>query len=136
MYLTLALVVFFAAIITFFSQEFIRLFKKIFAIWGAKTVLPLLLASWIIYTFDYWVMWIIYYCRELLYGASSGLAHIVPSQNYGYKIAMILLLTFLSVVPVLLLDLLSKRRTYRHYPYPYLTSSIIFITTALILLVI
>ena len=61
MLFTLAAVVFFAAIVTFFSQEFIGIFKKIFAIKGAKLILPLLLASWCIINFNYLVLWVVYY---------------------------------------------------------------------------
>jgi len=61
MLFTLAAVVFFAAIVTFFSQEFIGIFKKIFAIKGAKLILPLLLASWCIINVNYLVLWVVYY---------------------------------------------------------------------------
>lgn len=136
MLITLALVVLFAAIMVFFSQEFIRTFKKIFAIKGAKLVLPLAAASWLVYNFDYWCLWVLYYIREVLNYLISLLSHIMPFHQYARSLSMIVLLTILSVVPVLVIDVIHRRRTYKPFAYPYLTSTLIWIVSTLLLIVV
>ncbi|CZJ12734.1 hypothetical protein SCZ71_09165 [Legionella pneumophila serogroup 1] len=136
MLLTLALVILFATIMVFFSQEFIRTFKKILAIKGAKLLVPLGIASWLIYNFDYLFIWVIYYIREVLQAVLAFLTRIMPFKPYSTSIALIILLTTVSVGPVLLLDLIYRKRTYKGYDYPYLTSTLILIFCTLILLVV
>ncbi|HAT9660178.1 TPA: hypothetical protein JBD28_08950, partial [Legionella pneumophila subsp. pneumophila] len=108
MLLTLALVILFATIMVFFSQEFIRTFKKILAIKGAKLLVPLGIASWLIYNFDYLFIWVIYYIREVLQAVLAFLTRIMPFKPYSTSIALIILLTTVSVGPVLLLDLIYR----------------------------
>ena len=129
MLLPLAIAVFSAAIFVFFSQEFIRAIKKILAIKGANLIIPLALASWVIYSFDYWFLWLIIYYREVLRQLLALLMYAIPYQ----PVALILLLTLISIVPVFVLDWLSRKRTFKPYPYPYLTSTIIWITTSLLI---
>lgn len=136
MLLTLALVILFTAIMVFFSHEFIGTFKKIFGIKGAKLLIPLGLASWLIYNFDYLFIWAIYYIREVLQVFLSFLTYIMPFQKYAASVALIILLTVVSVLPVLLLDLVKRKRTYKGYAYPYLTSTLILIFCTIILFVV
>ncbi len=135
MYLTLALVVFVFSIIVFFSQEFTNIFKKIFAISGAKILLPLAICSWGVYTFDVWFLWGIYYIRDLLHMAVASLMRLLPFQKGAQPIASILLLTLLSVVPSLFIQWLTFRKRYVEFKYPYLTSTIIWITSSILLLI-
>lgn len=130
MYLTLALVVFSAAILVLFSQEFIGFFKKIFAIKGAKLFLPLLIASWLVVDFEDIFVWGLYYFREILNAIVLFLSQIIPFQG-AYSIVLIILLTIISVVPVFLFDMYLIKKTYKHYEYPYITSTLIWIITAL-----
>ena len=136
MLLTLAMLVFFASIFVFFSQEFIRTFKRIFEIPGAKLVIPLAIGSWLVLTFDYWFLWAIYYCREILQTLLTVLVHIMPFQQGAATIALIILLTVLSVFPVFVIDWIIRKRTYNAYRFPYLTSTLIWISSAVILLLI
>lgn len=136
MYLTLALVVFFAAILVLFSQEFIRLFKRIFAVKGAKLLLPLAFASWFVYTFDYWGLWGIYYYREFLQTLVAFLMDLMPFHVGANAIATIILLTFISVAPVFLIKFILWKKHYKHYQYPYLTSTLIWLISAVLLLVV
>lgn len=136
MYLTLAMVVFFASIMVFFSQEFINTFKRIFAIKGAKTIIPIAIASWAVYTFDYWFLWAIYYYREFLKACLTLLTDMIPFHRGADSIALIVLLTLLSVLPMSILMWYRRYRNYKPYGYPYLTSALIIITSAVILLVI
>jgi len=135
MLFTLAAVVFCAAIFVFFSQEFISTFKKIFAIKGAPLILPLAAASLVIYSFDYWCLLAVYYYRQVLNSMVSFLTMLIPLGQISSYIAAILVLTFISVIPVLVLDLVSRKKTYKPYPYPYLTSSIIWLISAFILII-
>ena len=135
MLITLAVVVFFASIFVFFSQEFIRTFKRLFAIKGAKLILPLAAASWFVYKFELWVLWAIYYYREVLLNMVTLVTHILPFKRAAPGIALILVLTLLSVVPVFIADFIFKKRTFRPYPYPYLTSSLIWVLNAVVLVV-
>lgn len=135
MYLTLALVVLCAAIIVLFSQEFIRTFKNIFKIKGMILILPLAIASWLVYNFDYWVLWVLYYYREVLNAIISFLSGIMPFQQGASSIIAILLLTGLSVIPVFLLEWFLWKKHYKRYQYPYLTSTLIWIVSSILLLV-
>ena len=134
MLFTLAAVVFCAAIFVFFSQEFIRTFKKIFAIKGAILILPLAAASWIIFNFDNWVFLGIYYCRDVLHAIVTFLTRIIPLGQASSYVASILLLTVISVGPIFLLDWYFLKKTYKPYPHPYLTSTLIWLVSAFILI--
>ncbi|MBL7479462.1 hypothetical protein [Legionella bononiensis] len=134
MLLTLALVIFAAAIMILFAQEFIRTFKKIFAIKGAKLFLPLLLGSWLVLNFDYLCLWGFYYYQEILNAIVVFLAGLIPIQSIARPLVLIIVLTLISVVPVVLLDLYLVKKTYKHYEYPYLTSTLIWIITAVMFL--
>ena len=87
MLLTLALVVFLATIVTLFSQEFIGLFKKIISIKGAELILPLALASWIIFKFVFWFDWALHYYHEFLNQVVKAVAWIFPSSTPSLSIS-------------------------------------------------
>lgn len=135
MLLTLAIVVFFASIFVFFSQEFIKTGKKIFSIKGAPLILPLAIASWLLYQFSSWILWGLYYYGEVLTKLRKILMMVIPFQQLGYPLATIIVLTVISVLPVVLLDIYLKHKTYKGYKYPYTTSSIIWIISVVVLLV-
>ncbi len=136
MLFTLAAVVFFAAIMTFFSQEFIRTFKKIMDIKGAKLILPLLVASWLVLNYDYWALWVVYYYREILHGCVRMLAYIIPFKQISFYIADILVLTIISIVPVFCYDFfVYRKKNYKPYPHSYLVITIIWLINALTLIV-
>jgi hypothetical protein len=134
MYLTLALVVLFASIAVFFSQEFISVFKKLFAIKGVKLFLPLFLASWFVFTFDYWALWIVYYYREMLQICLTFLVSIMPFQEFAEQVSLVIFLWAISVLPVFIIDQVLRRKTYKGYQYPNVTSMIVFLVSAILLL--
>ena len=136
MLLTLALVIFAAAIMILFSQEFIRTFKKIFAIKGAKLLLPLFIGSWLVLNFDYLCLWGFYYYQEILNAIAVFFAGLIPIQSIARPLVLIIILTLISVVPVVLLDLYLVKKTFKHYEYPYLTSTLIWIITATMFIVV
>ncbi|MFI4919546.1 MAG: hypothetical protein ACHP65_08320 [Legionellales bacterium] len=133
MLLTVALVAICSAIIMAFSQEFYGLFKKIAEIKGALLLLPLALASWAVYAFDYWLLWAVYYGRECLQVVLTFLVYLIPFKQGALSVAIILLLTLSSVAPIFLLDWYLKKQKYATYPYPYVTSAIIWLVCAMLL---
>lgn len=134
MYITLALVVLLGAIFVLFSQDFIKVIKKILGIKGAKLILPIALASWCIYTFNYYVLWGLYYCHEALQSITAFFAKFIPFKSIATPIVTILFLTFISVAPVFLLDWYLWKKSYKHYQYPYLTSTLIWIVCSALLI--
>ncbi|MCL5273041.1 MAG: hypothetical protein M1486_07070, partial [Gammaproteobacteria bacterium] len=61
---------------------------------------------------------------------------IIPFNKGAYSSVLIIILTLISVVPVVLLDMYLVKKTYKHYEYPYLTSTLIWIISALVFVVI
>ncbi|KTC89765.1 hypothetical protein OQJ18_07715 [Fluoribacter dumoffii] len=136
MLLTLALLVLLSSILVFFSEEFGKAIKKLFAIKGAKLIIPLFAASWLIYSYNFWVLWGIFYLREILHNVLNFLVQILPFQKGAVPLVLIFMLTFISVVPVVILDMLSRRRNFKGYQYPYLTSGIIWILSVALLIIV
>lgn len=135
MLVTFALVVFFAAIVIVFSQEFINLFKAVFAYKTTQILLPLLAASWLIYTYDYWILWGVYYYQLILSSTVLFLTQLLAPYSIKSSMIVIMVLTLISVLPVFILNIIWKKRTLRAYPYPYITSTLIWIISALLWLV-
>lgn len=135
MLVTLAFLVFFSSILVVFSDEFIKTFKKIFAIKGAKLLIPLFLASWLIYTFDFWFLWVVFYLRELLIYILDLLTSMMPFKQGSDSVALVIVLTVVSVVPVFILDAHSRRSNFKKYKYPYVTSWLIWILCVVLLII-
>jgi hypothetical protein len=135
MLLTLTLVVLVGSIVVFFSEEFIKSFKKLFKIKGATLFLPLFVASWLVYSFDFWFLWTIFYLREIVYQVLIFLEWIMPFQRGAESVSIVILLTTLSVVPVIIIDVIMRKKTYWGYKYPYITSGIIWIFCVFLLIV-
>lgn len=136
MLLTLALVVLFGAILVFFSEEFGKTIKKLFAIKGAKLIIPLFVVSWLIFSFDFWVLWAILYLRDMLHAVLNFLVQIMPFQKWAVQVVQVFMLTFLSVVPVLILNFISQKKTYKSYKHPHLTSGVIWILSVVLIIII
>ncbi|MBN9226889.1 MULTISPECIES: hypothetical protein [Legionella] len=136
MLLTLALVILFGAILVFFSEEFGKTIKKLFAIKGAKLIIPLFVVSWLIFSFDFWVLWAILYLRDMLHAVLNFLVQIMPFQKWAVQVVQVFMLTFLSVVPVLILNFISQKKTFKSYKHPYLTSGIIWILSVVLIIII
>src|SRR5690242_2585874 len=124
MLMTLAMVVLLGAIIVIFSDEFIKLFKKLFNLKGAKLFLPLFIASWLIYSFDFWFLWAIFYAREIVHAVLDFLIMLMPFKKGAESVSLVILLTILAVAPVFIIDAIIRRNTYWGYKYPHITSII------------
>ncbi len=135
MLFTLAFVIFIAAIIVFFSQEFVSLFKKILVIRGAKLLVPLAIASWAVYAFEEGWVWLIYYFRECFHTLSSFLMILLPVP-YSADIAMIVLFTAAAILPLLIWDTVTHKRAFMWYQYSFATASYIWLVTVMIILIV
>lgn len=130
---SLVLIVCCAAIIIFFSQEFKRLFKKIFAIRGAKLVLPLAVASWFVFTYSDVVNEGLLAIQDKLNLMNNFLLMLFPTFSLTADLILIILLTMVSVGPVLLIHWYFMKKYYKPFPYPYLLSTLIWIICAFVL---
>lgn len=136
MLLTLALVVFAGAIFIFFSQEFMRTLKKIFAIKGAKLLLPLAIASWLVFNFDFWFLWIIYYTREVLQALFSPINWFIPVHWGSASLALVVFLTLIATVPIVIIDWIMRKRTYKTFPHPYFASTLIWLISSFLMIIV
>ncbi|WP_058535681.1 hypothetical protein [Legionella saoudiensis] len=134
MLFTMTLVILLGAIAVFFSQEFLGFIKKVFAVKGVKLFLPLLAASWFVFSFGDWVIWGITYYRELLATVLTFIVAIIPLPQIAEYTALVIVLTVVSVLPVYLIDLYMRKRSYKSYNYPYTTSTLLFIVSTFVLL--
>ena len=131
---TLAAIVVIAAIVCFFAQEFGRLFKSILAIKWMNVILPLAFASYLVCDFQVFFMQVIGDIRTFLLDLLQYIEMIFPVNSYVISIIVILYLTALSILPVVLLDIYHRKRTFKPYPYPYLTSTLLWITCSLLMI--
>lgn len=134
MLFTLTLVILLGAIAVFFSQEFLGIIKKIFAVKGVKLFLPLLVASWLVFSFGGWLVLMLTYYRETLVKIVTISVSILPLPQIAGYVALVMVLTLVSVLPVYLIDLFMRKRSYKSYAYPQITSLLIFIVSTFILL--
>lgn len=132
---TLAGVIVFSAVLIFFSQELIGFIKKIMSIKGAKLVLPLFFISWVVYSFELWILWVLLGYQKYLNIICLFLEQINPYKSVAQPVAVIVILTVISVLPVYILDKIVQKRVYHRYKYPYITSAIIWIITAILFIV-
>jgi hypothetical protein len=135
MLFTLTLVIFLSSILVFFSEEFIKSFKKIWSIKGVKLFLPLFAVSWIITTYEFWFLWGMFYVYEFFHDTLIFLVKIMPFKYGATSVALVILLTLLSVVPVLIIDFFTRKKTYTPYKYTYVTSAMIWIFGVVILVI-
>ncbi|WP_133135764.1 hypothetical protein [Legionella rowbothamii] len=134
MLFTLTMVILLGAITVFFSQEFLGVIKKIFAVKGVKLFLPLLVASWFVFSFSDWVILAITWYREILVKIFTVLVSIIPLPQIAEHVTVVIVLTLVSVLPVFLIDLFMRKRSYKSYNYPYITSTLLFIVSTFVLL--
>jgi len=136
MYITLILAVLFTAIVVFFSQEFINMFKKIFAIPGAKLILPLMLASWLVEYFEDWLLWILLGIKNALHQVVYWLNALIPFERGSISIAHTILLFLLASLPVwILIAVVKYKGKYDPWPYTYELGAILWLTAAILLTV-
>lgn len=134
MLFTLAVVVFVAAIVVFFSQEIIGVFKSLFEIKGAKLILPLAIGSWIYCYLYYWCLLGITYYKEALDSVVSFLNYLVPEGTFYQLGVLVFVFTVIAVLPVFLLTWYLFKRSYKRYAYPYTTSTLLWLSCVFLLI--
>lgn len=132
--LTLAVMLGIVASIAFFSQEIHKIIKKIFAIRGMPLFLPLALASIMVYEFQPLAVALLHLLSNYLLQFYHLIIAILPSSAYADSLALIIVLTLVSIIPVLLLQWHAYRKTQKAYPHPYLLSTLIWIISVLLLI--
>jgi hypothetical protein len=129
---TLALVVFFAAIVLFFSQELIGLIKKIFEIRGAKLFLPLAIASFAVYELNFWFLWIIFYYKDFLQSSWSLIHNFLPASPTNTSVSYIIVLTGVSVIPVVLWGFITRKSRYKGHAHSHVASILIWVISVML----
>jgi hypothetical protein len=100
MLVTLAAVVLIASIAVFFSQEFVRLFKKIMGIPGVKLLLPLVLASLLLETYEVWGYWILKHCHLALHILVYKITVLLPFETGALLLMRVIFLFLFGSAPV------------------------------------
>ena len=96
----LACAVLFTAIIGFFSQEFVRLFRRIFSIRGMKLILPLLIASLVVESDVIWGGFLLSSLRTMLVSFEHTLIAVFHFPSAARFVIRVIFLTLVAVAPV------------------------------------
>ncbi len=110
MIVTLALVVFCSSIVAFFSQEFIRMFKKLFSIPGVKLFLPLAIASLLIEMHEEFGFWVLTWGQLQLHRIINAVARFLPFDTGSVLLVRIVFLFCLAILPVLVFRFGVKKK--------------------------
>lgn len=136
MLLTVAIFIFCSAIFIFFSQEIMSVLKKILEIKIVQLILPLLIGSWLVSAYPLWCIETIISFREFLSQSLLLLSQIAFFEKTTPALAGVALLTSLTLLPVFCLNWITKKRNKRDYSYPYMTSTLIFVVSAVLMIAI
>ena len=110
----LACAVLFTAIIGFFSQEFVRLFRRIFSIRGMKLILPLLIASLVVESDVIWGGFLLSSLRTMLVSFEHTLIAVFHFPSAARFVIRVIFLTLVAVAPVCVVVIAAwkKKRFY------------------------
>ncbi|KTD61507.1 hypothetical protein [Legionella spiritensis] len=133
MLLTITLVLLGTSILVFFSQEFGKAAKKLFSYPGVTWCLPVFLASFLVVSYEHWVLWGLLKIKALLHLFVEWIVDILPFTTGEFLVAKLLVLMVLTILPVWALNIRSIRKTFKPYKHPYLLSALIWITVAMLL---
>jgi hypothetical protein len=134
---TVALVILFSAVIVFFSNEFAGGLKKFFSLPGMKLFIPLILASWLIETYEDWGYWLLIKIQAAFHQTLHYLAQMMPFERGAAAFVQIMVLFLLGGVPLWLVFLRAKQKGKRHPQLvgAYYFSLILWIVGVLLLIV-
>lgn len=130
---TFIALIFCTAILVFFSQEWVGLVKKLLAVRGMSLLLPLLLATTLILLYETVVVESFYIIQLVMNVLIGLLADIIPMGSYSTKIAQIILLMLLTVVPIQALHHWKKKKNYTGLKHPYLLCGLLWLFFAFLL---
>lgn len=131
---TIALLILIAALMIIFLDEITSVLQKIGNIRGAKLIIPLVAASWLVVNLDYWLMRGLYGYHECLQTLVQGFTSLLPKYSIFSSIAMVLVLTLVAVVPVFIINALVYRKKRKPYHYYHLTMVLIWLFSVFALL--
>lgn len=136
MILTIALIVLLSSIAAFFSQEFARLVKRIFDIPGAKLILPLIAASFILEVYEDWGHWFLIWLQAAMHQLVYQLASLAPFKTGSIHLARMLFLFVLASVPMWFFHLKAiKKRSYHPHTFAYYAGLLLWIIGSILLTV-
>lgn len=133
--LTLALVVAFSAIILFFAKEFGDMFKKLFAVRGAKLFLPLVGATFLIVLYEPWIYFALVYVKQVLLDFIAFAARLFPFKTGAISLVSIALFMILALVPTWAINIWHIRKTNLPFPYSNVLSAIIWLLAVILVTV-
>ena len=132
--LTYTLVVFFAAIILIFSQELIRMAKKIMSKPGVKLLVPLALASWFIELYEDWGRWLLLWCRATFQILSQKAAELLPFQMGSLHLIRIAFLFLIGSFPAWMFWFQAKwKESYTLHPLAYYLGFVLWVIAVFLL---
>jgi hypothetical protein len=135
MLLTITLLVLGSAILAFFASEFSGFAKKILKLPGMMLILPLLGASYLVVSFEDFILWVLMGYQKILKALSASVADLLSSLPINNELAVIMVIMMSSIVPLLIYSHYHERKTYRPYAYVILVSGCLwFLSTALLIL--
>jgi len=127
------LIVICTAIIGMFSQEFMRLFQRIFAIRGAPLFLPLIIISLAIESHLLFGWAILTMIRSGLYICERNLSALIPHQVVAAFFSRVLILTFLAVIPIAVVKYMTRSNPISNAMfYIYRFSALIWVIAAIL----
>ena len=129
---TLVFVVFISAIIVTFSKELGSFIKKILAIPGVAIFLPLTLATVLIVYYEPWVLAGLFFIKSTLHSAIMMVVSILPFETGAQIIVATLMMMVLTLLPVLALNVWSKRRTRLPFSHSGVISVVIWLLFAIL----
>ena len=133
---TFSLVIFFLAILLIFSQEVTRFMKKLAAKPGMKLLLPLVLASWFIETWEEWGRWLLLWCQAEFQQISHTAAQLLPFQTGALHLIRILTLFVFACIPAAIFWVRVKyKRLYSLPLFSYYISLLLWIIAVFLLIV-
>lgn len=135
MLVTLAIGIFSCAIMVIFANEFGSLFKKIFAIRGAKLFLPLIGASLVAVLYEPWLLMSLLYLKETLFAIIKLLASIFPFHFGAFSIAAVAVIMILTVFPVYVLNIISIRKTHFSFAWAQILNALLWLFFMILLTV-
>jgi hypothetical protein len=133
--LTLALVVAFSAIILFFAKEFGDLFKKIFAIPGAKLFLPLIGVTLLLTLYEPWVYFALFYMKKVLHDFISFVVSLLPFRKGAISLVSIVLFMALALLPAYAMNVWRIHKTNLPFPHSKFLSAMLWLFTVILVTV-
>ena len=121
MFLTLALLVISCSIVVLFSDDFIKAYKKACKIKVFALLAPLFIASVLVLYLQPLLFQILHQVKAILDWDIALIAYAIPLKNsIAIPLAIMMTLILAVVVPSLVVNYLSLKRTYQPWPYRHL----------------